>query len=349
MRPCSHTYWLGVAKEGKGATLLESSRLHTLIKEIQNPDTNKPSLIVLIGKREKSVALRAAFGAKKARFFRNKRSPGDVHLSRYTQSPFHDRPLLVADAEITERNFGLTSKPEGKCHRTLRRPISQDRHSMDSVPGAIFTELLFPFVDVFCLFSSDIGGFRSVARLLAQWLEASMSSSLPRCIRPRILIVSDKIGPGAVHESEARKALLWLLREETEKDPFEQVSAIEIVALLPSQSASCAVRHRYLKERIAAAVDRVRKSRVDMRMLFSVRHFAAFIGLACDHFSRSETRPFDFIRASRNCNPISSELPFHISNFVQHAKSPQMLMDFIVPCIASSIFLASYPPEAHGM
>jgi hypothetical protein len=45
--------------------------------------------------------------------------------------------------------------------------------------------------------------------------------------------VTEKIISGAKREKEARKAFLWLLREETTRDLSEQISDIYVVALLP--------------------------------------------------------------------------------------------------------------------
>ena len=71
--------------------------------------------------------------------------------------------------------------------------------------------------------------------------------------------MTDQIPPGA--ESEARKAFLWLLREETIKDLSEQVSAIKIVALFLNGTISINARYRRLKERLMNGLDQVRKEK----------------------------------------------------------------------------------------
>ena len=70
----------------------------------------------------------------------------------------------------------------------------------------------------------------------------------------------EKISFGAKSEIEARGGSLWLLREETPKDPFEQISAIDIVALFPNSVTSADARNRRLKERLMDASDHVRKN-----------------------------------------------------------------------------------------
>ena len=76
-------------------------------------------------------------------------------------------------------------------------------------------------MDVFCFFSADLGGFKQIAHHVATWLEKGSSSSLPKCMYLRVIIVSDKIPPGAEIEKEARKNFLRILEEEITKDPFE--------------------------------------------------------------------------------------------------------------------------------
>ncbi len=39
--------------------------------------------------------------------------------------------------------------------------------SLDDITDSIYTHLLFPFADVFCFFSVDLGGFRYIARHIA--------------------------------------------------------------------------------------------------------------------------------------------------------------------------------------
>lgn len=164
-----------------------------------------------------------------------------------------------------------------------------------------------------------------------------------------MIIVSDKVPPGTESEKEARKAFLWLLREETTKDPFEQVSAIEIVALFPAGSMSVEARHRRLKERIMNGSDQVRTNRDDTRTLFSTTHFGSFSKYACGHFAETIDEPFSFIRASRTRNPVAPDLGGHLSTFLKHVTTPSQLTEFAVPIIASSFFLDNYPPGAHSM
>ncbi|KKY22693.1 putative patatin-like phospholipase [Phaeomoniella chlamydospora] len=300
-----------------------------LINQIPNPDIQKPSLLVLIGNTAKSVALRELFGVKKAQWFKGKPGSGKVHLHLDPSSIFSCKPLLLADVEFSKHNLRDKAATADKCHETTKRVIRRDGQCLDDIAEEIYTHLLFPFVDVFCFFASDLGGFRQIARHLAAWLERGTSPTLPKGPCPRLIIVTDKvlIRPGS--ETEARKAFLWILREETVKDPLEQFSAIDVVALSPVGKISADARHRILKDRLMYGSAQMRKDREDTRTLFTLTHFGAFS------------------RASRAHNPVAPDLSDHLSTFLGHVKTPTQLIEFAVPMIASSFLLDNYPPDAH--
>jgi len=348
MKRCDHTNWLSLCSEGHETYLAVSDRLDTISTQIPKPDTQVPSLFALIGNRAKSLALRELFGVKKKRRLITKRIPGEIHLHVDASSIFTERPLLIADSEFSSK-FSKAKVPSAKCHEVAKRLVRRPSGSChpDEISSGIYAQLLFPFTDVFCLFSDDLGGFKQVARYLAAWLEQCQTSTIPRSTRPRVVIVTETILPGAENEKEARKAFLWLLSEETTRDLFDQISAIEIIALFPAGSLSVDARHRLLKERIMSGSDQLRKTREDLRSLFSFTHFSAFLKSACEHFSRTAEEPYNFIMASRVDNPFPLDLDEHLMNFLKHIESAKELIKFAAPVIASSFLLDNYPPDSH--
>ena len=92
----------------------------------------------------------------------------------------------------------------------------------------------------------------------------------------------------------------------------------------------------------------MRKSKEDIKTLFSIIYFTAFLKYTYKHFSETVKRPFNFIRASRIYSHIPLDLDKHLLNFLKYIKSPNKLMEFIVLIIASSIFLDSYPPKVYS-
>ncbi|KAF1965189.1 FabD/lysophospholipase-like protein [Bimuria novae-zelandiae CBS 107.79] len=269
-----------------------------------------------------------------------------VRLLNQQRLPQHSTlfDVTLADGDVPNYISGGKNAKVDKCHEIIRRPL---RRSGNTAAVDIYTHLLFPFTDVFCFFAADIGGFRQIARHLATWLERGHSSTLPESTLPSVVIVTDKITPRAEIEEEARKAFLWMLREETAKDLIKQILAIDIVALFPTGTMSIDARYRRVKERLMERSDQARNSREGTRTLFSVTHFAALFKYASGHFPDSLHKPFDFIRASRAQNLVAPDLDEHLSNFLKHITSSDQLIEFAAPTIASALFLDSYPPDAH--
>jgi hypothetical protein len=347
MRRCDHSHWLSVHSQDSEVALLETERLQVLSKYIQNPGLQKPSLIVLIGNTAKSIALRTLFGIKNKRWFRNIRG-GEVHLHLDPSTIFNERPIFLGDADITNKLVSVKPASKG-CHDTTRHSIQSSTSSSTTLSGVtvdVYTRLLFPFSDVFCFFSTDLGGFRPIAKQIAAWLEKSNFSSFSGYVYPEVIIVSDKIPPGS--EIEARKAFLWILEEESAKDPFSQISSIEVVPLFPVSAVSDEARYRPLKERLIKASSRVRMMREQQNTLFNATHFSAIFGYACRHFAKTTDQSLNLITASRTLNPVAPDLQDHLSNFLRHVNDLGELTEFAAPIIASSFLLDNYHPDAHS-
>jgi len=349
MKQCNHTFWLSLCSRGSGADLLVSDRVQHIINFIPNPDIQCPSLLVLIGNAAKAVALKELFSVKRTRLFNIKRGPAEIRLHVDPSSIF-GRPLLIADGDLSERLRGKV--PADKCHEIRRHPIQGSRREfgLNRIASGIYARLLSPFADVFCFFCDDLGGFRPVAHHLAAWLEHGNISTISASTRPRVVLVTEKIPQGVESEKAARATFLALLSEETNRNLLDQISAIEVIALFPNGSISVDARHRSLKERLMGSSDQIRKNREEAQLLFSAVHFAALINCAYQQFSNAaEEQPFDFIRASRTYNPMSTDFAEHLSNLLKYVKSPADLTRFAAPTIASSLVLDSYPPGAHRM
>ena len=348
MKCCDHSYWLSFGTHGNDTTLLESERLRLLTTHMQDPDTQQPSLLVLVGNTSKSLALRELFGIKRTRRSRSKRYAGEIHLYLDPSTIFYSRPILLADGDLPQQSLRERAPMTDRCHETISRILLRAEAGLSYSALSIYSRLLLPFTDVFCFFSADVGGFRQIARYMAVWLERAQISTLPRSTLSKVIIVAEEMSPGAEREKEARKAFLWMLREETTRDLFEYISDIYVVALLPDRRVSSEARYRCLKERLLNGSDDVRNNRENTRTLFSATHFAALFQYACNHFSQSSEQPFDFIKVSREQNPIAADLAKHLSIFLKYIKSAQELTDFAAPIIASSFFLDNYPLSTHS-
>ena len=235
-----------------------------------------------------------------------------------------------------------------KCHRETRHVFHQELPSSGGRIDELLPHLLFPFADVLCFFSDDLGGFRPIAQRLALWLDRNNgSSTLPRTALPSVVIVTSKLSPAPEAEKQAKRAFLWMLEEETAANPYQQLSAIDIVAVLPKHAVSAAARYRRIKDCLMEKSDQARSAREAHRTLYSATHMTAFLQLAAAHFARSLETPFDFIQSSRVYTHVASDLEEHFSNFLRHVTSSTQLTEFAAPTLASTLLLDNYPPNAH--
>ncbi|OQU97158.1 hypothetical protein CLAIMM_03134 [Cladophialophora immunda] len=348
MARCRHSDWLNLRIERNEVILCISDRLQTLIDEIPSPDLQQPSLLVFIGHTAKLSALRLLGVDKKRQKSAGRRKRGGgVHLQQGNPDVFHDVPVLLADGDLPYR--ALKKMSSAQCHETRQLMLPRIRGgvrdlALEDAADHLYSRLLGAFADVFCFFSTDVGGFGPVVRRLASWLENGKPTTLPKTTYPRMVVVMEATDPGAESDKGAEEVLLGELREETTKNPLEMVSALEVVTV-PHGGQD----YRRLEEFLVRALNQGRRQKIEARTLFSGRHLTAFFRCATDHFGRTTREPFDFVQASRLRNPVASDLGTHLSNFLKQIKSPEELMDFAVPMIASSLLLDHYPPGMHAL
>jgi len=225
---------------------------------------------------------------------------------------------------------------------TLNTPTLSD--SADK----IYFRLLSPFTDVFCFFADDLGGLKPIVQRLALWLDLGQPSTLPRSTRPKVLIVAERNEDVQGDDKSDSRAFRQMLSEETTMDISEQFSDIRILSLAArNKNLSNKARHRALFEHLLNFSDQIREAKISTRTLFSAHHFAAFFRYALRHATATSAEPFNFITASRIDNPVGSNLRVHLVDFLQNIKTPEKLLQFAIPIIASSFLLDAYPPDMH--
>jgi hypothetical protein len=339
MKHCHHTRWLDLQLDGEKSAFFETNRSQVLTKDFHHPETQNPRLLVLIGKEEKRIALRALFSLKRAQLSRVRRV-GEIHLHIDSSTIFKERPILLAEGCASIGDIGTPKADrDPECHEVTRHLL---QHPDKREPSDIYTHLLFPFVDVFCLFSKDLGGLEKTARYLATWLQRGHSSTLPKSTRPNVIIVAESITP------DATCAFIRMLQEQHGNAILEQFSTIEVIVLSSGKMLSNQSRYRALKECILKRSDDLHISRMATGTMFSVAHMVALLQSARKHFLQSMNAPFDVVQSSRTQNPVALDLEKHLFNFVRQVSSSEQLMDFAAPMVASSLFLDSYPPDAHS-
>ena len=374
MRYCKHTQWLGLAMSDGDVFLQNTDRLHTLLEDLPDPDEQSPSLLVFIGNKSKAMAIKelANTFSPPPRYGRDpscqsqhddesssrgqtklngRRAHGEIHLHIHPPSAFSSRPVLLAEGDLPSLDKPRRALATEKCHETASRQLNSMTlitPTLSESADKIYFRLLSPFTDVFCFFADDVGKFRPVVQRLALWLDLGQPSTLPKSTRPKVLIVTER-GEDAPGDDESDlRDFKRMLSEETTMDVSEQFSDIRLLSLAAREkNLSNKARHRELFEHLLNFSDQVREARVSTQTLFSARHFAAFFRYALNHVAVTSVEPFNFISASRIENPVASNLRDHLINFLHNIKTPQKLLGFAIPVIASSLLLDSHPPDMH--
>lgn len=363
MRYCRHTEWLSLAINNEDVLLQSTDRLRTVLEDLPNPDEQCPSLVVFIGNRSKAMAIKGLaktfspqprYGRKQSHDddlrwgetrLNGRRAHGEVHLHIHPPSVFSSRPVLLAEGDLPSNSKTTQALSVEQCHETESSTLNSP--TITESANKVYFKLLSPFTDVFCFFADDVGGFKPIVQRLASWLDLGRPSSLPKETRPKLLIVTERINAQGDDESDLN-LFKRMLRKETTIDILEYFSDIHVFSLAAhKRNLSNKSRHRELFEHLLNFSDQVREARINTQTLFSARHFASFFHYAIDNIVAASETPFNFISASRIESPISSSFQDHLLHFLQSIHTPQLLLQFAIPTIASSLVVDSYPPDMH--
>jgi hypothetical protein len=349
MRQCNHSHWLALSSRNNETIFSVSDRATNLFRCLPNIQFQTPTLLVFIGNKSKTLALRELVLLNSKDKAAGKRRNGEIHLHTDPSSVFSDRPILIADSDFSLEARSVTPLSADDCHEVSSTVLPRLRSSVNETSTILkaadnlHLKLLSPFTDIFCFFAADLGGLHPIARRLASWLEIENPSTMPSATHAQVVIVVES----SALEFRILEEFFQLLQQETDKDISTHFSNVRIVTLLPRGSISPQARHRRLKECLFNISDQVRLARIKSNTSFSAQHFLAFLGHACSHFGAGSSAPFDFIQKSRVNNPVAPDLKNHLVNFLSLIKGPDQLQELAAPLIASSIILDHYPPDMH--
>jgi len=324
-------------------------------------------MITLIGQHSKTLVMR------KLRFDPRAQESiaGEIHLRCDSDTLRQSSPRLFADCElhIPDRIDKIeTDRPSGDV---LRRPLLWNKRvefgaDPTIIAHMIYAKLLAPFSTLLCFFADDLGGLVGVAGTLAVWLMnfSNRSVDIPAPAYPRVLVLVSDNENILQNETRATKMFMTQLRREAERKIgniskhangrarkgeldrilAQQFGSIRVVPLPDPKSP--ARTWQAIRARIFRDSDELQMRRSESYIAFSARHFRTFFQLASDHFCSDIISPFNFIKASRIPNPVSSEISSHLNTFLMQV-GPSQILHFAVPVIASALAFDSYLPGMH--
>ncbi|KFY34346.1 hypothetical protein V495_08169, partial [Pseudogymnoascus sp. VKM F-4514 (FW-929)] len=340
MASCTHVQWLTLRQDETNFELQYGNRLHNITKCLPRPFTQYPSVVLFIGNRMKSKALRSLYPQSA---ISTCRKFGIVNICIDSTTENEEHPVLLA--ESVPDYAQAKSRGKQTCHEASNYPvpwpgleIPRRQEFIDHVQA----RLLSLFTDVICLFAQDYGGLDAVAERLITWATIGPASNLEHPIRPRLLIVANISGNHFA--SEALRLQLKVLSHPGFSDSFSSLNVVNVLGVsghTPREHFSAF--KQVLKEEIRLQ----RATRINTHTLFSMVHIAAFFDLALENFARSPPSTFSFIHASRHDFKVSPNFPDHLRSFMRVLAEKKLPGQYAWEFIASTIILDAFPPDMH--
>ena len=341
---CEHTS-LVQATSGGDLRLLEHGRFGRVIHQLRDPTNQFPSLQLFIGRKAKCSALRQLF--PRNNFRRAKRCRNSVvDLALDISSSECDYPILIGESDPTCSYDATNSPEEDYCHITNCHPVRWDPEAKTRFYDVLHARLLFLFTDVICVFADDFQTEAAVIDKLRAWASyGSAAENIPSLL-PQVLIVSTG-KPDNVGFDRMRSAYLDLEDCEGHSRVLRSMySGVKRICLYGQSLSPCA-RFQRLKEALMRLSDDMRQMRVQEGYLLSAVHTSKLYNKAFQHTQCTITRPFSFIRASRQQMEVPGDYQLHLTRFLKLCAQNRIPSESLAPYIASSILLNAYPPSMH--
>lgn len=342
LRDDEDSLWLSVADSHEnGFSMLVSDRPRRLLTQIPHPDHQKPRLFVFLGSKTRHAAMRTMWPS--ALPSRQRQKLKGCHLALEAASTFSDRPLLLAEADISQN---VQDEVEIN-HSTDRVIVHYDIGSSRLKPGPsdyglVYARVICPFAEVVCVFVQDYPNLEYLVNEIAGWIRQGRAVTFSDdSVRPQLLLVTEMNPPLSLEEFATR------LGEVSGTPVQSSFSQISIVPIRDETVLSALARYRPVKEAVMRSGDKVRAARDRCLYLFSARHFVSFLDMVAHDLSLSPLESFDTVQASRRSSPVSAGLQFNISDFLTTMLLSKINCAEAIPIVATALLADHYGPRMH--
>lgn len=333
MNTCKHSTWLKLRGNGSQVALEASDLPQRLIPEMDNADDPIASAL-LIGSRTKNLFI-TALGVNR-RTSKIRAGHGECHI-HHTRILGRDPFLLVEGGIPTHNKLPVPCKTH-TCHEITTNVMVEVAPKAIDAANDIYSRIVFPLVDVVCVFVADIGGISKALRHLETWAARGRTSTCP--IPPALLLVVPK-----GQKSIAETALSESGNRESPELLSQFFQSIRVVSL--PQSTNQAKQYHSVRNELLHLAKAVQASKQQSGWLFSALHVTEFLRAIADSVPRSPKKRFDFIKASRANRLPNADLGQHLLAFLKNCGG-SICLEYTLPLIASSFILDQYPPGMHG-
>lgn len=350
------TPWISISRKDGVALRIDTKHFHSLFPESRQPFTDRPSIITVIGKREKATVLRELLGGPDSKY--PQEHHGQVHIWLDPCSSANYSTLFV-DFELhnhSPAHWQLPASFTGPSAFTKMEWIVPLQHSSKDLGALVCRRVLAPVSNLLCLFAADFHGLRGAAEILAGYIDAHLPDDLSYLTRPRVLVIATTVSKSPDATRIERKLLSLLKQCMRRTQPGEQdvildatiFSCFHSFQVLPmSQTLTRSSKASLLRRCISSIDVEARESRISNKMLLNRLHVQSLCAAALQHLCRDGTEPMSVIKASRPHGFSDETLSDHLDNLLQNLESEAWLWHLAVPLISSALLLATYPPGSH--
>jgi hypothetical protein len=341
MPDCPHVPLLRIIQDDSGSISLHyGSRLRTLANGLPRPSTQHPSLLALVGRKGKGDPTRNLYPESR---HSNHRRQDVANIVLHPDTTNHDYPLFIADCCPTTVEWHRSASADERCHGISNHPIHwpttwSSSLKRDDLATWVHARLLLLFVDVLCIFGADCDGLPGVAAKLASWAAAGSASKLPQKTLPRVVVVT-RVDED-VFETQVSLYTSELLAIPRFSESFSSLNVVNISGISRAQLAP-------LRRTLEREAEVARLNRLETRTLFSATRMAAFFESALRSFSQCPDAKFDFVKSSREYNPVAQEFRTHLRAFLRLSIEHHVPRVVTLSYVASTILLDSFAPDMH--
>lgn len=340
MAKCDHLAWLELWG-GKGGPLISHGwRLSQIVQDLPMPAEQFPQITFFLGRSLKERALRTLCDNN----YKCRQHKHAINIRTDNRTLHALQPRLFADCDPRPPDLQPVYSSPRMCHQDQILSVSQLPLN-SSLHDLIFARLLFMFVDVICIFAEDVGGLKKVHEMLSLWINIGSGSSLPHDVRPRVIIVVSETLQSITHDVLEEQDFLFDLyaRQPSLYETFKDIRFSQ----LPSDELSPEARFLSLGSTISRQLHDARFVRLRHQALFSATHLNELFKLAVQNMSNTSLTSFNFVRSSREGNPVDGALGSHLISFLQLGGKTRIPYEGLASHIASAFLMDAYPPGMH--
>jgi hypothetical protein len=315
--------WLDVAASGASFSIQEHAALCRLMENMPNPATQYPQMWAFLGSARKNECLQAIFAENT---FGRADTCTTIRLRGDASSLHSTSPIFFADGDPWDDSTFSNSK-------VARGSIFQIEWNGSTTAAEVhrrlYSQVLFLFTDVVCLFLEDCRSGYDITKLIGNHESVK---GLPAKTRPRLIIIVGD--PEKTNWSSAVD--------------YSQLSGnFSEISIFPMTCGHRVPHPDYdrLKALLLMHSQEIQTLRKDYMGRVSTTELERYLHFAIKHLAKSNERSFDIVRSCRAPKEIPPDIGEKV-NRVYELCVDSGLSDFDgARFIASALIMDHYRPE----